>query len=63
MGKGPVREQFKRENRGIWVVQSVKRLALDLSLGLDLRVMSSNPTLGSMLGMEPTLIKCLTEIF
>ena len=54
MGKGPVREQFKRENRGIWVVQSVKRLALDLSLGLDLRVMSSSPVFGSMLGMEPT---------
>ena len=39
---------------GTWVAQSVKDLILDLSSGLDLRVLSSSPTLGSTLGMEPT---------
>jgi len=42
---------------GTWVAQSVKHPTLDLSSGLDLRVMSSSPTLGSMLGVEPTLKK------
>ena len=37
-----------------WVAQSVKRQTLDLSSGLDFRVVSSSPTLGSMLGAEPT---------
>ena len=36
------------------MAQSVKRLTLDLSSGLDLRVMSSSPALGSRLGVEPT---------
>lgn len=36
---------------------SVKNLTLDLSSGLDLRVGSSRPVLGSSLGMEPTLKK------
>ena len=40
-----------------WVAQSVKHLLLDLSSGLDLRVLSSSPTLGSMLGMEPSLFR------
>ena len=40
-----------------WVAQPVKRPNLDLSSGLDLKVMSSSPTVGSMLGMEPTLKK------
>jgi len=45
---------------GTWEAQSVKRLTLDLNSGLDLRVVSSSPTLGSTLGMEPTLKKkCL----
>ena len=35
----------------------VKCLALDVSSGLDLRVVSSSPTLGSMLGMETTFRK------
>ena len=46
------------ENRGTWVVQSATHPTLNLSSGLDLRVMSSNPMLGSMLSMlsmEPTL--------
>jgi len=43
--------------RGTWVAQSVKRPTLDSSLGLDLRVLSSGSTLGSMLGVEPTLKK------
>jgi len=35
------------------VAQSVKHLTLDLSSGLDLRVVSSSSSLGSALGMEP----------
>ena len=33
----------------------IKHPTLDLSSDLDLRVMSSSPTLGSMLGLELTL--------
>ena len=40
--------------RGTWLAQSVKPPTLDLSSGLDLRVMSSSPALGSTLGEEPT---------
>ena len=40
--------------QGAWVAQLVKHLTLDLSSALDHRIMSSNPTLDSMLGMEPT---------
>ena len=36
------------------VAQSVKYLTLDYISDLDLRVMSSRPTLGSMLGGKPT---------
>ena len=43
-----------KTNGGAWVAQSVKHRTLDLSSGLALRVVSSSPTLGSMLGMEPT---------
>ena len=32
---------------GTWVAQLIKRPTLDLSSGLDLRVMSSGPALGS----------------
>ena len=32
----------------------VKHLTFDLSSGLDVRVMSSSPELGSVLGVEPT---------
>ena len=39
------------------MVQSVKRPTLDLTSGLDLRVVSSSPMLVSILGMEPTLKK------
>ena len=38
--------------RGTWVAQSVKLLSLDLSSGLDFRVVSSSPTSGSMLSGE-----------
>ena len=41
-------------NWGSLVAQSVKHLTLDLSSGLDLRVLSSSLVLGSMLGVEPT---------
>ena len=37
--------------RGTWVIQSVKRPTPDLSSGLDLRVMTSSPVLGSVLGV------------
>ena len=33
------------EYRDTWVAQSLKHLTFDLSLGLDLRVVSSSPTL------------------
>lgn len=39
---------------GACVSQSVKHLTLDLGTGLDLRVMSSSPMMGSMLGVQPT---------
>jgi len=39
------------------VAQLVEHLTLDLSSGLDLRIVSSSPALGSMLGLEPTLKK------
>ena len=42
---------------GTWMAQSVKRPTLDLSSGLDLRVMSSSPVLGSTLSTEPFLKK------
>ena len=41
--------------RGTWVAQSVKHSTLDLISGLDLRVVSSGPRLGSTLGMKATL--------
>ena len=37
-----------------WVAQLVESPTLDLSSGLDLRVMDSGPMLGSVLGVEPT---------
>ena len=39
----------------MWVAQLSVRL--DFSSGLDLRVVSSSPALGSSLGLEPTLKK------
>ena len=39
---------------GIWVAQCIECLILNLSLGHDLKGLSSSPALGSMLGMEPT---------
>ena len=39
---------------GTWVAQSVKHLTLNLSSGVDLGVLASSPTLGSVLGMKPT---------
>ena len=37
------------------MVQSVKHPTLDLSSGLDLRILGSSPTLGSMPSMKPAL--------
>lgn len=36
------------------MVQRVKHSAPGISLGLDLRVLSASPVLGSILGVEPT---------
>jgi len=36
------------------VAQSVEHLTLDLRSGLDLKVLSSSPALGSMLGVRST---------
>ena len=47
----------RKKRRGAWVAQLVKCLTLDLSSGLDLRVVSSRLALSSMLGVEPTLQK------
>ena len=46
---------FKDFSGGAWVAQSIKHPTLDLNSGLDLRVVSSGPELGSMPSMEPTL--------
>ena len=51
------------QNWGTWVAQLVKHSILNLSSGLDLRVMSSSPVLGSMLGMESTLKKKSVQSF
>ena len=42
---------------GAWVAQLVKCLTLDFSSGLDLRVVSSSPALGSVPGVAPTFKK------
>jgi len=39
---------------GAWVAQSIECLTLDLGSGLDITVMTSSPTVGSVLGVEPT---------
>lgn len=39
------------------MVQSFEHLTHDISSDLDLRVVSSSPALGSLLGVEPTLKK------
>ena len=53
---------IKIDFSGTRVAQLVKRLVSDLSLGLDLRIMGSSPTLGSMLGMEAAFLKNLSLI-
>ena len=50
--------KYKPEKtRGAWVAQLVEHLTPDLRLSLNLWVVSSNPTLGSTLAMEPTFKK------
>ena len=44
-----------KKERGASVAQSTEHPTLDLSSGLDLRVVSSSPALGSMMGMDLTL--------
>lgn len=38
--------------QGTWVTHSVKQQSLDLNSSLDIRIMSSPPALGSVLGVE-----------
>lgn len=53
---------IKRKNfRGAWMAHSVQYPTLDLNLGLNLRVVSSRPTLGSTLGMVPRFKKNLEQ--
>ena len=48
------RKASKRKKcRGTWMAQFVGHLTLGLSSGLNLRVVSSGPALGSTLGLEP----------
>ena len=47
-------KSLKKINRGSWVAQSVKCPTLDLNSGFDIRVVSSSPSLGAMLGAKPT---------
>ena len=44
------------------MAQSVERPTLDLSSGPNLRVVSSNPALGTTLGVKPTFKKNLTRL-
>ena len=45
---------FKKcQEWGAWVAPLVRRLTLDLISGLDLRVVSSSPALGSTLDTKP----------
>ena len=45
---------LREMKRGAWVAQLIECLTLDLSSGLDLKVVSSSPALGSMLSVKPT---------
>ena len=54
---GGSRHRREGSRWGAWAAQSVKRLTPDLCSGLDLRVRSSSPTLGSLLGTEPAYKK------
>lgn len=47
-------EYLKVEHWGTSVAQLVKRPTSELSLGFDLRVVSSSPAWGSTLGVDPT---------
>ena len=56
-----VRKAYSSSNykylQGRLVAQSVKHLTLDLSSGHDLTIVSSSPTLGSMLGIKKKKLK------
>lgn len=46
--------EFKSSpHRAAWVAQSIKCPTLDFGASRDLRVVSSSPKVGSILGMEP----------
>ena len=52
--KDTFREKIGGEHWGTWVAHSVECPTLGLSSDLDLRVVGSSPTSGSMLGVQPT---------
>ena len=54
---GPQADLSQRQTLNCRATQVSQHLTLDLSSGLDFRVVSSSPMLGSTLGMEPTLKK------
>ena len=49
------------EGGGAWVALLLKLPTLDLSSGLDFREVSSRPSLGSTLGVDPTENKQTTS--
>ena len=54
MERGKEALESRRPEGDAWVAKLVKGPTLDLSLGLDLKVMSLSPALGSMLSVKPT---------
>lgn len=55
--QGRKKKKRVRQGRGAWVTQSVRDLTLDLSLGIDLRVVGLGPALvPSALGIKGYLI-------
>ena len=52
---GIIRVFLRNLKRGTWVAQSVGRPTLDVSSGLDFKVVSLSHALGSTLSVEPAL--------
>lgn len=48
------KDYLKKQIWGAWVTHSVKHSTLDFTSGCDVRVTSSSPMLGHLLGMEAT---------
>lgn len=54
---GIIKVFLRNLKRGTWVAQSVGRPTLDVSSGLDFKVVSLSHALGSTLSVEPALKK------